>query len=320
VVGLALLAAAAVLLLAGAELFTDHAAAAGRRLGVTALAMGLLVAGAEPEELVTAVAAAARDRPGIAAGDAIGVNVTILTLALGLVALTGGAPVGGRVRRYAVGAVVLGAAAFVAVADGIVGRGEAAALVAGYAAFVAVVWRTEAEPPALGEATALADRTDRRGDEADDTVRRGWVPPLVLVVVGVAVMAAGGVVAVAGANRVVDALDATDEAVGLTLVALATSAELLALAWAARRRAAPELAVAGMVGSVVYNATATLGGAAITRPLHIDGGAVAGAAAAAAVLPLVAVVLGGRTGRIGRPGGAVLVLGYGVFAAVTLAG
>ena len=52
-IGLLLLAASAVGFLVGAELFTEHTAAAGRRLGVSALAVGVLLAGAEPEELTT---------------------------------------------------------------------------------------------------------------------------------------------------------------------------------------------------------------------------------------------------------------------------
>src|SRR5688572_26911974 len=107
-VGLVLLVAAAGLLAAGAELFAEHAAGAGRRLGVTALGVGLVLAGAEPEELLTAVTATVRDRPGLAAGDAIGANVTMLTFVLGLLALATAVPVGGRVRRYAVGASLAG--------------------------------------------------------------------------------------------------------------------------------------------------------------------------------------------------------------------
>ena len=45
IIGLPLLAGSAVLLTIGAELFAENAAEAGRRVGVTALAVGLLVAG-----------------------------------------------------------------------------------------------------------------------------------------------------------------------------------------------------------------------------------------------------------------------------------
>ncbi|MGH8901107.1 MAG: hypothetical protein ACRDYA_05350 [Egibacteraceae bacterium] len=70
-------------------------------------------------------------------------------------------------------------------------------------------------------------------------------------------MAAGGCAAVNGTVRVVTTLGVADGAVGATFVALATTAELFALVWSAARREIEELAVAGIVGSAVSNATVT---------------------------------------------------------------
>src|SRR3972149_4203776 len=106
-VGSLLVAAAVGLLWLGAELFVDHAAAAGRRLGLTGLAVGLLLAGAEPEGLVTAVVAALGGRGGIAAGDAVGANVTMLTVVMGLAALIGRVPLVVMASCGLVGASVL---------------------------------------------------------------------------------------------------------------------------------------------------------------------------------------------------------------------
>ncbi len=95
---------------------------------------------------------------------------------------------------------------------------------------------------------------------------------------------------------------------GLTLVALATTSEFLALIPAALRRGIPELAAAGIVGSVIYNATVTLGVAAVARPLVAPG---LSPAAIAAVVLAAATAAGAWTRRrIGRPVGATLVLGY----------
>jgi cation:H+ antiporter len=310
-VGLLLLASAAVALLAGAELFADNAAAAGQRLGVTALAVGVLLAGAEPEELITAVIAATRDRPGIAVGDAIGANITMLTLALGLAAVVGPLPLRGRVRGYAIGASAAGAAAAVALADGRLSRLEGGLLIVIYVWLVVTVWRREQQPPVIGEfAEVLED------DDADAGSARPVIG-LALAVAGVGVMALGGTVAVAGAERVVDALSVTDTAVGLTLVALATTAELLAIVWAAARRNVSELAVAAVIGSTAYNATATLGAAALVKPAaDVD---VRTAAVAAALLPLLVVALGGRARILPRPAGVALVAGYAIFVVATLA-
>jgi cation:H+ antiporter len=295
-----------VLLLGGAELFVGNAAGAARRLGVTVVAVGVLLAGAEPEELLTAVIASLRDRPGLAVGDAIGANITMLTVCLGLAALLMPLPVGRRVRQYAGMAAVAAALAVLVLLDGRVGRLEGGLLVAAYVVLVAVVWWREREPPAIGE---LA--------EADDDERPDRSPALSLglSVVGIALMIAGGDLAVRGAERLVDTLGRSDSAVGLTVLALATTAELFALVFSAARHDVPEIAVAGVVGSAAYNATATLGAAALARPLVVDG--VLPSAVLGLALPVLLLVLT-RRGHLGRAAGALLVVLYAGFVVAVL--
>jgi cation:H+ antiporter len=305
VLGLALLALSAAVLTVGAELFAEHAGAAGRRVGVTALAVGLLVAGAEPEEMVTAAIASARHHPGIALGDALGANVTMLTLVLGLIAVLVGLPLSARVRGYAVGASLVGVLCAMFASTGEIGRVAGVLLILAYASLVGAIWRVEREPPAIGEVSEAYEELDERGSAGVSATA------VALLLVGVALMIVGGSIAVAGAERVVDSLGIADSAVGLTFVALATTAELFALAWAALRRGITELAVAGVVGSAAYNATATVGVAAVIRPLPSRG--IIGAAWLAAALPLIVVALGGRRARVGRLAGAMLLVTYGVY-------
>lgn len=144
-IGFLFLAASAALLIAGAELFAENAAGAGRRLGVSFLAVGLILAGAEPEEFVTAVIAAARHHPGIAAGDAVGANVTMLTLVIGAACVITPMSFGTRLRGYAAGAAVTSGAAALAMLGG-VSRAEGIALIVLYLAAVAVIWRAERQP------------------------------------------------------------------------------------------------------------------------------------------------------------------------------
>ncbi|MCW2572942.1 MAG: Ca2+/Na+ antiporter [Frankiales bacterium] len=306
--GLLLLGVATVLLVAGAELFVANAAAASKRLGVTVLAVGLLLAGAEPEELLTGVLASGTGHPGLAAGDALGANVTMLTATLGLAALLRPVPVGHRVRVYAVLSSVAGSLAAVAVLGGHVGRLEGGLLVLAYVVLVGVIWRRERRPPSIGELAEIEEAA------LEDPEERGRAPgvALLLTVVGLAVMTAGGDAAVEGATRVVRSLRVDDTAIGLTLLALATTAELFALVLAAVRHDIGEVAVAGIVGSAAYNATATLGTAALVRPLTT--GAVLVPAVGAAVLPLVLLALA-RDGALRRVGGAVLVATYASYIA-----
>ena len=311
-VGLGLLAISAVILIAGAELFTENAADAARRLGITVFAAAFLLAGAEPEEMITAVIASARHRPELAAGDAIGANLTMLTLVLGVAALARPLPFSGRVRTYSIWSALAGGLTALTVFGGRIQRWEGGLLLAAYVAGVALLWWREREPPAIGEA---AEAEEKEGEEQKARSRPAALG-LALAVAGIALMAAGGWAAVVGAEHVVQAAGLSDSAVGLTLLALATTAELFALAWAAMRRDVSEIAVAGVIGSVAYNATATLGVAALVQPLAVGGILVP--AIAAAILPAALLVVT-PGGRLNRQTGAALVLGYAAWVTAVLA-
>jgi cation:H+ antiporter len=311
VLGFLLLAVATILLIAGSELFAEHATAAGRRLGVTALAVGLVLAGAEPEEMVTAIFASGRHHPGIAAGDAIGANVTMLTAVLGLAALARPLWLSARVRMYALAASAAGVTGALSLIGGHISRLRGGLLVGAYVAAVAVVWRQERRPPVFGEAAELAE-------EADDTYSPGPTDTqaAALVLAGIAAMAAGGWLAVSGAERIVNSLGLAESVVGLTFVAIATTAELFALVLAAYRRGVEELALAGVLGSALYNSTATLGVAALVRPLHVQD--IQWQAWLAAALPAGIVTYSLLFRRVGRTGGVLLVATYAAHLALTL--
>lgn len=313
--GVGLLVVAAALLVGGAELFVENLAGAAARLRLSVVAVAVLLAGAEPEEALTSALASADGRPALAVGDALGANITVLTLALGLAAVVAPVPVGHRVRRYAVMSSVAGVLALLVLADGHASRAEGVGLLAAYAVLVGVVWWREHEPPTIGELAEL----DGDGDEDEESGEPGGSPGVALAKAlgGLVLMTGGGVAAVVGAERVVAGSGLGDSAVGLTLLALATSAEMLALVAAARRHAVAEIAVAGAVGAATYNATVTLGIAPLVRPLSVHG--FVGPAVLAAVLPLLVVLLA-RGGRLTRPGGVVLLVVYAVATAAAFAG
>src|SRR5258708_31199718 len=95
----------------GAETFAEHLAPAPVALRVSTFALALLLAGAEPEELATGVAASLRHAPAVVFGDVIGANVAMCLVALGVGAIIAPLPVGRRVRRYGLAGLPLGAVA-----------------------------------------------------------------------------------------------------------------------------------------------------------------------------------------------------------------
>ena len=246
----------------GAEAFAEHLGAASVQLGVSSFALALILAGAEPEELATAVVASLRGSPGIALGDVIGANVAICFVALGVGAWIAPLPFRGTVMRYALLALPLGAIGTWCAWDGAVSRVEGGLLVALYVAYVATIWWTERKPPILGEVGKL--------DEARDAALAGQTHPvgrdLALVLAGVAAMAGGASLLVEAVQRI-SGVESVQTRLGLTLVGFATGFELVVLAWSAARRGVSEAVVAGVVGSFAYNVTMTLGAAALARPL-----------------------------------------------------
>jgi cation:H+ antiporter len=244
VAGLGLLLLATVLLSVGADLFTAHATELAHRWRVHPIAIGLLLAGAELEELVTAINAVHRHHPQLAAGDIIGANVTMLTLIVGVAALFGSLKLV-AIRPYMGAALATSVAAAVAVFDGRVSTAEGVLLFGAFVVFVALVLRHE-----------------HTNEAEHDGVRARHLGGLVALA-GLGTVVAGGWLAVTGAERVVEAFDIREGAVGLTLLALATSGELFALLWASRRHGLSELALAAIAGSITANATATLGITAI---------------------------------------------------------
>ncbi|HET6953961.1 MAG TPA: hypothetical protein VFI47_26585 [Acidimicrobiales bacterium] len=300
----------------GAEAFAENLAHAATRLGVSTFALALLLAGAEPEELATAVAATVRGAPAIAFGDVVGANVTICLVAVGVGALVTVLPFGRRVLRYGVLALPLGAAAVAFAWDGQVGRAEGGLLVAGYAGYVAAIWTAERRPPALGETAELEEAAEEEAAEPD----RGRVGrELAVVLAGLAAMVVGATLLVDGVRDLVET-EANQARVSLTVVGFATGFELVVLAWSSARRGISEAVVAGVVGSYAYNATMTLGVAAVVRPLRVTDAAqlhppmLAMLAALAVVLALAL-----RHHRLGRREGWLLLALYPVFVAVALA-
>src|SRR5688500_2572438 len=200
-------------------MFAEHLAAASARVGVSAFALALLLAGAEPEELATVVTAAMRDAPAIALGDVIGANVAICLVAVGVGAFLAPLPFDRQVRRYAAAGVPAAAFAIAVAWDGRVGRVEGMALVAAYAVFVAAIWTLERRPPSLGESDEVAEALER-----PPVSRVGF--ELALVIAGVVAMAAGAMALVEGIRRVSD-VEETQAQLGLVVVGLATAFELV---------------------------------------------------------------------------------------------
>ncbi len=297
----------------GAEAFAEHLGAASVQLGVSSFALAILLAGAEPEELATVVAASLRGAPGIALGDVIGANVAICLVALGVGAWIAPLPFRGAVMRYALLGLPLGAAGVWIAWSGRVSRWQGAVLVALYVAYVAAIWIAERRPPNLGEVGELAEA---RAAGAGGRRRLGRDVGLVLA--GVVAMATGASLLVLAVQRL-SGVETVQTRLGLTLVGFATGFELVVLAWSAARRGVSEAVVAGVVGSFAYNITMTLGAGALVRPLILNDAAILHLSLLLMLAaPCLVILLASRRGSLARHESVILLACYPVFVAAVL--
>ena len=267
---LILLLIGTVLLVVGADWFLDGASDLARALGISALVLGVLLAGLEPEEMLTAAIASARGAPTLAVGNVIGTNVTIVTAALGLSALIFPMVIDPSVRRQALIATLVSVIPIVLLFLGMVSQLEGGLLLVVFVGYTLFLFRTDREAVKRMAASEADDDDDDEGDrERHSRPRLHWKLVL-LTFSGLAAMAIGGPAIVEGALRLAQIIGIGQGAVGATIVSLGTGAEMIALGVSAARKKRSDILVGGILGSFAYNLLVTLGLAAAIHAIPVD--------------------------------------------------
>ena len=266
---LILLLIGTVLLVFGADWFLDGAGDLARALGVSALVLGVLLAGLEPEEMLTAAIASGRSAPALAVGNVIGTNVTIVTVALGLSALIFPMVIDRSVRRQALIATLVSIIPIVLLFLGVVTQLAGVLLLVVFVGYTLFLFRTDREA-VKRMAEAEADDDDDDGDQEKHSHPRLHWKPVLLTFGGLAAMALGGPAIVEGALRLAQIIGIGQGAVGATIVSLGTGAEMIALGVSAARKKRSDILVGGILGSFAYNLLVTLGLAAAIHAIPVD--------------------------------------------------
>ena len=254
------------LLIFGADWFLDGASDLSRALGVSALVLGVLLAGLEPEEMLTAALASARGAPSLAVGNVIGTNITIATFALGLSALIFPMTIERTVRRQALIATLVSIIPVVFLFLGTVTQLEGVLLLAVFVGYTIFLFRTDQE--AVWRIHALEANDD--DDQKQKTGSHVHWKPVLLTLGGLGAMALGGPAIVEGALRLTKLVGLSQGIVGATIVSLGTAAEMIALGVSAARKKRVDILVGGILGSFAYNLLVTLGLAAIIHAIPGD--------------------------------------------------
>ncbi len=249
-----------VALAGGSELLVRGAVGLAVRLGLSTVVVGLTVVslGTGAPEFAVAARSGSSGTGELALGNVIGSNIANVLLVLGTAAVIAAAAihVTERIVRVDVPIMVAVTVLVAAIAmDGEVGRAEGGFLLVLLGCYLA--WNVvAARRGPIGHPEEF--------DEAAETARRDPTPvSLALLAAGVALLVLGARWLVDGAGDVARSVGVSEFVIGLTVVAIGTSAPELAASITASRRGEADLAVANVVGSNVVNLLGVLGVAAL---------------------------------------------------------
>lgn len=304
---LLLLLVGLVLLIASAHRFVLASAGLARRLRVPPLVIGVVIVGfgTSVPELIVSGLAAWQGRPELAIGNAIGSNITNISLILGLAALIRPLAVDSMVLRrelpILLSATLVG---WVLLSNGRIDRLDGvllwmALLAIGYwMVRVAARARTNGHAAPLGFAGMVA--------RAPET---GWLA----LVLSLVVLVASSRLLVWAAVDLAEFLGVSELVIGLTVVAVGTSLPELAASTAAAMHGEDDIAIGNVVGSNTFNTLAVLGLPGVVAPGAFAPEVLTRDVPIMVILTLVMFAMAygaGNSGRISRAGGLGLLVAF----------
>ncbi len=248
-----------IVLILGAELLTRGGAVLARQLGVPPIIIGLTVVavGTSAPELAVGIDAALMGNGAMAVGNIAGTNTVNVLLILGLSAAIHPLALRARTIRMDLPVIVAAAAMVLGMAlDGTLSRRDGMLLVACGVVYTAtVIWS------ALHESRAVRVEFARefRGPKGAAPGTRTTALAAMMLAAGIAVVVAGADVFVDGAVSLARIWGVSDTFIGLTVVAIGTSAPEFVTTILSTLRRERDIAIGNLLGSSVYNIFLILG-------------------------------------------------------------
>jgi cation:H+ antiporter len=263
-----LIAAGLVGLLLGADLLVRGSAALAAELGVRPIVIGLTVValGTSLPELAVGIDAVRKGSPGLAVGNIVGTNLVNILFILGLSALIRPIAFERRTLRYDLPAMTAASLTLWLLAlDGSLSWVDGTILCLGGAAYTAgIVWTSRQE-----SAPVQADYA-ARSQRASSKSTRTLVLRALTVLAGIGLVLVGAELLVKGSIEVARSLDVSEAIIGLTVIAIGTSAPELVTTLTSTLRGDRDIAVGNLLGSSVYNIALVLGITVVTSSTELE--------------------------------------------------
>ncbi len=280
-----------IMLITGAEMIVRGGGQLALALRIPALVVGLTIVafGTSAPELLVSVTAALSASTEMALANVNGSNIANVLLVLGMAAIVRPLVVErALLRREIPSCLLLQILIPVTAWDGVITRTDGMVL-----AFVGVAYNAWLMWEALrGRAVPVDDDLDTDDDGP-------WWRHGLMLLGGIVILVVGANLFVYGAEEFARMLGWSERFIGLTVVALGTSAPEVATAMVSAHRGEVDLAVGNSLGSNILNVAMVLGITAMLTPIEVidDGAWTDMAVGVCATLVLVPMVWRGRAGR-----------------------
>jgi len=264
-----LLAGGLLILWKAADLLVAGAVGLARRLGISSLVIGLTIVamGTSAPEVAASIAAVFQPDGGdIALGNVYGSNIANLALVGGLAALIRPIIVQLRVLRREIPVMLATALLLWPVFYNLsLSSPEAVLLLAIFIVLLALTaYMARKEPPAAPRAALIQHEVSKI--EKPRPLRLD----IILIAVGLAGLAVGAKMSVAGAVFIGRKIGLSEAVIGLTIIAVGTSLPELATSLVAAIRAEYDISIGNLVGSNIFNTLLVTGAAGAIRPFQIS--------------------------------------------------
>lgn len=253
--GAGLFLAGLALLVIGAEALVRGASRLATLLHISPMVIGLTIVslGTSAPELAVGIAAARQGNGGMAVGNIAGTNVLNLLFILGLSALIRPLPLHSQIFRLELPMILVAAGLMMGLGwDGSLSQMDGLLMLTGgviYTSLLMHITRT------ASRGTKKEFREEYGADAIPVThTTWGWrILYLVMLVGGIALTVFGANLLVDGAVKIARAVGVSDTIIGLTIVAMGTSAPELVTTLVATLRNDRDVAVGNLLGSSIYN-------------------------------------------------------------------
>jgi len=242
-----------VFIVVGADRFVTGAAATARNFGISPLIIGLTIVGigTSAPEILVSLEASLSGVSSLAMGNAIGSNITNITLVIGLTALVVPLVVQSNIikREFPILFAVTAVASFL-LFDGDLSFNDGLILLG--CLFLLIIWIVR-----VGLKSSNTDPMKQEfADEIPDSMPTAKA--LFWLVLGMIVLIVSSKIVVWGAVGFAKHFGISDVVIGLTIIAIGTSLPELAASIVSALKNEPDIAIGNIIGSNMFNLLAVL--------------------------------------------------------------